>query len=385
MTPESPEHVPPPDYATLLRWWDAWPEARPELLDFWARGNFTRRILSRRDTEKFSCIVRVSSKSEMKTAVARLALLNVDIDVVWTGSVSDPALVIVPQEDDFEDTGGWGYTTCAADRISDRRGGCDWTPAMSWASLLPSGVTEWLATDARGLLQDGHLIVAPVEHLGLSGQPGSEAEATLQALSHGASLAQPAAGGSRRGVQLELPYVRGLPISTIEEICQGEGDSLVLLQTAVQKLLSARPNTDSIDTLGELIGEIREGVAELRLSDRSRRTRNLLATLGGSIGTFIITVGVQLGATPSAAVLGSLGAAMATLGLWARAYDVDETMQKSPFYLLWKLGKIKTKKRRSQRARLKKSNISCGAEIPPYHWLAPPTAGWRIPTVIRAG
>jgi len=383
MDQKLPEHVPPPEYATLLRWWDAWPEARPELLDFWARGNFTRRILSRRVTDSFTCIVRASSKSEMKAAVSRLALLDVDIDVAWTGPVSDPALVIVPQEDDFEGTGGWGYLTCAADRVSDRRGDCDWTPAMAWASLLPSGVTEWLATDARRLLQDGRLIVAPVEHVGLPAQPGSESETNLQALSRGASFTQPVAGGLSGGIQVELPYVRGLPIHTVEEICREESDSLVLLQTAVRKLLRARPSIDSIDAAGELIEEIRNGVAELRLSDRSRRTRSQLAALGGSIGTFIITVGVQLGAAPTAAVLGSLGAAMATLGLWVRSYDIDEVMQKSPFYLLWKFSKVK--RRRGQKRRVKGLSAGRGEEIPPYHWLSPPTAGWRIPSAIRAG
>jgi hypothetical protein len=185
---ELPEVVAPPNYSTLLEWWNEWPEARPAHLDFWARGNFTRRLLSRPRCQRGACIVRAEYLDEIDAALTRLALLDLEIDFVWHGEVSGPQLVIVPQHVDYEDTGGWGYNACAGDEIKDRRGGKEWCPSMGWASLLPNTMTDGLATEAAGFVRSGRIMVAPVDHVGLQKLPGGNTEEQLQRLSRSMSL-----------------------------------------------------------------------------------------------------------------------------------------------------------------------------------------------------
>ncbi len=97
---ELPEVITSPNYSTLLEWWDAWPEAKPAHLDFWARGNFSRRLLSRKNSQRAACIVRVEYLDEIEAALKRLALLDLEVDFAWYGEVSQPQIVIVPQDID---------------------------------------------------------------------------------------------------------------------------------------------------------------------------------------------------------------------------------------------------------------------------------------------
>jgi len=107
------ESITEPRYQTLTSWWDAWPEARPAHLDFWARGNYTRRLLYRARAARSSLLVRVAFLDELESAVKRLALLDNEVDFVWCGRTSGEQLVILPQDVDYEDSGGWGYAACS--------------------------------------------------------------------------------------------------------------------------------------------------------------------------------------------------------------------------------------------------------------------------------
>ena len=140
-----PHAIVPPNYSTLLHWWDAWPEARPELLDFWARGNYTRRLLSRSKTNRSACIVRVEYVDEMEAALKRLALLDIDIDFAWCGRTTQPQLVMVPQDAEYEDSGGWGYLAAAGDCFSERRCGKEWAlPLAGLHYCLTPSLIGWL-------------------------------------------------------------------------------------------------------------------------------------------------------------------------------------------------------------------------------------------------
>ena len=59
-------------------------------------------------------MVRAEYLDEVEAALKRLALLDLEIDFVWHGEVSGPQLVIVPQDVDYEGTGGWGYPLAKA-------------------------------------------------------------------------------------------------------------------------------------------------------------------------------------------------------------------------------------------------------------------------------
>lgn len=377
-------NINPPNYNTLLSWWDAWPEARPPLLDFWARGNYTRRILARNKTKKPAYVIRVQHLDEMETALKRLALLEIDTDFLWCGDTSKPSYVLIPQDIKYEDSGGWGYLTTAGTNISGKRGKKTWCPTLGYASLLPDTVTDWLATQGRSFLRAGRIMVAPIDNVGLNQMPGQASEIHFQRISNSSSIVRERAKIETL-FELELPYLEGMSMQDTYKFYEDEKDKLILLQRALAKILN-ETNSETPEAIRqELLSQIRESVAELRLSDKTIRARKLLGTLGASISTFLVTFGVTLGLNPGVAAAGSVGAAMAVLAQWDKVLDAEGALKKNPFYVLWQLQKGKGP-RNEWRDRPYLQEFPSFAEQEPnepldYHWLTPPTAGWRIPIV----
>jgi hypothetical protein len=64
----------PPNYSDLVEWWERWPQARSEILDFWARGGYVGRLLSRREQKDYSITVAVKYIDEIEHALKRLIL-----------------------------------------------------------------------------------------------------------------------------------------------------------------------------------------------------------------------------------------------------------------------------------------------------------------------
>lgn len=374
-----------PQYETLISWWDAWPEGRPAHLDFWARGNYSRRILYRAKAGRSSLLVRVAFLDELENALKRLALLDSQIDFVWCGRTSGEQLVIVPQDVDYEDSGGWGYAACSGDEITDRRGGKEWCPSIGWASLLPDSVTDWLAERARPYVETGRIMVCPAGHIGLTPYPGGIGEENLQRMSNAASILRERVKVQTL-FQLELPYLEGMSITDVYKFTQDHADSLLLFRDSLSKLLTSSVDPSCPESLSkELVSAINQGVAELRLSDRALRARRTLATLGAGLGTFLVTLGVKLGVPVGSAAIGSTGAAIASINLFAQTVEAEGTMRKNPFYAIWRLQKGK---RHRDSFRHQSTFMAASAkrvkkkDIPPFHWLAPPSPGWNVPPAI---
>lgn len=378
------EQVPdvlPPDYETLLSWWRAWPEGRPELIDFWARGNFTRRLLSRREQEKPTWVVKVGYVDEIEAALRQLALLGVNVDFVWTGEMSPPSMVITPQSIDYEDSGGWGYSVAAGSKVDDRRGGLEWCPSMAWASLLPTVVTDWMEENGSEYIKDGNIFIAPSELVGIANSPIAKSDEKYLEIGNSPAVIRDMALTQALG-EIELPRLEGLPIVDVKKFLEDEQDFFVLFQSALRKLLQDT-DADTLESIKKkLIQAIQEGVAELRLSDRTLKARKSLTILGATITTFFVTIGLNVGLSPGLAAIGSGSGAMATLALWHQLLEAEGKLRQHPFYIAWALQGAKLKKKKHQ-GRLKlqrQTKDKQQADIPPYHWLAPPTAGWGIPT-----
>lgn len=378
-----PAVINPPDYSTLLNWWESWPEARPELLDFWGRGNYTRRLLSRKKLGRSGCIVRVNYVDEIESSLRRLALLDVDVDYAWHGTTIGPQLTLLPQDIDYEDSGGWGYLVAAGDKFSENRSGKEWCPSIGFAALLPDTVTDWLSSNAFDYIKEGKIIVCPAINIGLEEKIGYRSEEYIQKLSDSASIIREMAK-LKTLFSVELPYIEGMSIPDIYKFCQDNKDSLILFQIALSKLIKSSIIEMDESEINEIILQIKQGVAELRLSDKTNKARKLIAGLGASISTFLITVGINLGVDLGSAAIGSTGAALATLAFWYEILKANENMRKNPFYIIWKLQKGKGPKDiRREREFLKEFELpktEIRKETPPHHWLTPPTGGWLIPS-----
>lgn len=382
-----PDIVDPPDYKTLLSWWDAWPETRTAHLDFWARGNFARRLISRSRANRAACIVRAEYLDEMEAALKRLALLDIDVDFAWIGEMSPPQFVIVPQDVSYEDTGGWGYSACAGDSFKDCRGDREWCPSMGWAVLLPDTITDWLYEQASGFFRDGKLMVAPVSHMGLRKLPGGDAENMMQRMSNGLSLM-----GEQAKIEsifsIELPFIDGMSVQDAYKFQQDHKDSLTLYQGALRKIVQNSSYDSAEQLTRELVTQINEGVAELRLSDRTLGARKLLTSLGATLGTFLVTFGIRLGVDPGVAAIGSVAAAIGSLTQMSQILESRGQMRRNPFYAIWNLQKGKGPKNQFRQP------PSFGYPFPPnrkkktdpsFHWLYPPTPGWYVPTAYIRG
>ena len=380
------EEVPdvlPPDYETLLSWWQAWPEARPELIDFWARGNFTRRLLGRRQEEKPTWVVKVGYVDEIEAALRQMALLGVNIDFIWTGEMSPPSMVITPQSIDYEDSGGWGYSVAAGSKVDDKRGGLEWCPSMAWASLLPVAVTDWMAESGSEFIRDGNIFVAPSELVGISKTQLAKSDEKYLEVGNSPVVIKDIALAQALA-EIELPRLDGLPIADIKKFLEDEQDSFVLFQSALRKLLHDTDVETPESIKNELLQAIQEGVAELRLSDRTLKARKSLTVLGASLTTFFVTVGLNVGLSPGLAAIGSGAGATATLALWHQLLESEGKLRQHPFYIAWALQGIKEKGRKPLQRKHKLQAEAMRKQqgiVPPYHWLAPPTAGWGIPTV----
>jgi hypothetical protein len=328
-------------------------------------------------------LVRVAFLDELESAVKRLALLDNEVDFVWCGSTTGEQLVIVPQDIDYEDSGGWGYAACSGDEITDRRGGKEWCPSIGWASLLPDSVTDWLADRARRYVETGRVMVCPAGHIGLTPYPGGAAEENLQRMSNAASVLRERAELETL-FRLELPYLEGMSVADVYKFSEDHADSLLLFRSALSKLLTSSIDSSCSETLcSELVRTIDQGVAELRLSDRTLRARQTLAALGAGIATFFVTLGIKLGVPPGTAAIGCTAAAIATINLFAQTVEAEGAMRKNPFWAIWRLQRGK---RRRDSFRSETTYMAASAkrvrkkDIPPFHWLAPPLPGWTVPT-----
>lgn len=227
--------ITPPHYEMLVNWWNTWPQGRPELLDFWARGNFTRRLLDRKVNRRSGCVVRVQYIDEMELALKRLALLGIEIDFAWAGTVSPPDLVMAPQHIDYEDSGGWGYSTASGDKIDDGSGKWEWCPTMGYATLLPDTVTDWMATEAVEFFKSGQMVVCPMENIGPREPSAQCPDEYFGSLGNSISISR-TASLAKVLFELDLPMLEGMSLRDTYAFSEDNGDSLVRLRNAIWKL-----------------------------------------------------------------------------------------------------------------------------------------------------
>ncbi len=331
--------------------------------------------------------IRVEFLDEMEAALKRLALLDIDIDFAWIGEMSPPQLVIVPQDVSYDDTGGWGYSACAGSSFKDHRGDREWCPSMGWAVLLPDTVTDWLCEQTSGFFLDGKIMVAPISHMGFRKSPGGDAENTMQRMSNGLSLM-----GEQAKIKsifsIELPFIDGMSVQDVHKFQQDNKDSLTLFQGALRKIIQNSSYDSAEQLTHELVAQINEGVAELRLSDRTLGARKLITSLGATRGTFLVTFGIKLGVNPGVAAIGSIAATIASLTQMSQVLESRGQMRRNPFYAIWNLQKGKGPRNQFRQTpsfgyprpvnRKKKTD-------PSFHWLYPPTPGWYLPTAYIGG
>lgn len=377
---EPPKSVTAPQYEILREWFTAWPEARPELMDFWARGGYAQRILWRRQSKSPAVSIGVRYMDEIETAIRRLALLDLDVDIVWCGDTAKPGLVVAPLDIDYEGVGGWGYNAASGDGL-ENRGGREWCPAIALASLLPDTITDWLATDAADFFYSGRLMVCPAESIaiprrdttGTSEHPSFAGTTQIRALRKHVDLL----------FSIDLPVLDGMKLKDVHRLCRDHGDELARYRNAVTSLIAGgtdqRPMSDK-----DIAAEIQDALDELRSSDKSKGFRTSLTVAGGSLVSAQLLFAVNSSTDFSTLGLAVAGAALAAAKWLNEKYCAEKEKRRNPYWLLWKL-----QGQQSSRLRFNPSRLQHGLSLPqcgkpredvPRHWMAPPTGGWVTPT-----
>lgn len=142
---------------------------------------------------------------------------------------------------------------------------------------------------------------------------------------------------------LPIPYLAGVDLPTLVKVLNDEVDSVSSMRTELHRVLE-----DIVDI--EDLNEARERVQKLKrdiMEDELKRVReacerlsqmNSLARIGAYVATGALTVGATLGLSPSSLVVGSTGAAMATINALYRNYQEKRGVRRSPMYFAWRFG-----------------------------------------------
>lgn len=371
------EVVAQPDYPRLLEWMRSI-GGRAASLDFWARGNYARRLASLRTAGKAPILVRARTIGEMRWAYRRLALLGTPVEFLWDGSLTHPLKIVHlhPGNDDDRWDAGWGYISTLARVAKTRRG--HWCPVVGYARLMPEAVPNWIVDEVAPAFAAGDVFVTPSALVGTPlGDPqlNDAFETVLGGLP--VRSEEPA----RTMLELELPLLDRLSPKDFQSLLADNVVELDRLRIAWGRLVSGVSSGSAADIVAELNYE----VSELVLADRYSSFRARVTRLGGVVAVTSAAVGAAATATAGdllqAVGVSAAGAAAAGLCEVLRGRSERELeISRNPLFLLWRLGsesgsKIRTKVPKALPAQNRTDAPIRLGEDGYFHWLAPPHVG----------
>ena len=283
-----PDGRPPaPDYRRLLSWMHS-VGGRSASLDFWARGNYARRLIHNKVNGVRPLLVPVQFIDEVRWAYRRLALLGVPMEFLWQGSVSRPVRVVHlhPAEPESTWDAGWGYVAATGGEVRMR--GTRWGTVCGYARLLPEVVGDWLAEEAQEAFANGRVFITPEELVGVS------SDESVRAAFEGFLGSLPIRSSQQEELllSLDLPALEGLAPAEFDRLLADSEVELERLRVAFRRLVDGAPQAD----LETLVAEINYEVSELTLADRYHRFRAGVTKLGGVVGVSAAAIGSAVAA-----------------------------------------------------------------------------------------
>lgn len=380
--PELTVQVTEPSYRAVLEWMQT--TDLPNIsYDCWARGNYTRRLLWQRFNGVAPLRVAVRSVEEIRRAHARLALLGVPIDFVYTGPLHASGRVLHLYPWNMNHDAGWGYLAWLHEPVSIR--GRRWHTITGTARPMPEGVVSWLAHEAAQLFARGEVFIAPAELIGFN----------TKGLQVGLSVLAEIGGGTpvstdiriaQTLLELELPYIDNLSVEAIEKFRRDHDPELAVFRSALRKMIAHTQTSGAPQA--EIIQELRTHIAELRLSAKYSSLQRDVLKLGGILATFSASVGalIQHSADVTILTLGFAGAnaaSIALIDLLKQAREAKRRLAENPCFVLWKLGVRNESDIQARRLAPVVTPSPPSANLIPdtEHWLCPPTNGFLIPGV----
>jgi hypothetical protein len=344
----------------LLRFWNDLTEAGIECTagayDFWGRGNFERLLLNaRRFPNSFNITLEVRSLDDVKRALRLWGLYADFLILLWKGPTEN-GLAIVPFPYDYEDPGGWGYMIATGSEVQVEGSKKTWYPAMGQISIFPNEVAAFLATEARPFIQSGRLVVVPAVGAGcINPGHGPFEQLLAEAANAIPSIRWKGVEGTPIGY---VPHSPNAPFELLAELAEVESERLRKLRLLLlQRSRQLKPD-------GEIGLEARMLSMEIDDALRDIEDRN---------NVFTRRRGLAEAREPLSG---------ATARFKSGGEKLTDAMTESPFAPLLVLQNLGYGWRVD------------GPQIPKFPsrfepqendvigtWLAPPSAGWVIPTV----
>jgi len=208
-----------------------------------------------------------------------------------------------------------------------------------------------LLEDAEHLMRKGRLLYAPF--LSLPDSAADIAEGALKADVMNGSLA--VFGGpvktkmaSEIILELQVPYLENIPLKTLSEILDDEGESIAAFRRelfrAIEDVDISKDNPDIEKRVTKLKRDVLEDELEKvrRVCERITRV-NAVARIGGYVAFGSVAVAALYGLSVPSLITGAAGAAATTLTALWRNYEETRDIRRSPMHFVWRLQKGRAK------------------------------------------
>lgn len=331
-----------PSYEQFLNWAkDA--DSKSLALDIWARGNYLRYIFSHRKNETPPVIVPFRFLDELRCYYRRLALMGLSAHFVYTGDLEPQrkCLTIHPADDYLIDAGaGW----IAALGSKYRTRGRNWFPITGYSRRMPEVFAEWLISEAAEDFAQGSVFVSPAELIGIPKAYLDEGISMAAEVSESTSLT-PQLAGAETIINLEIPYIDEMDQKTFSKILEDNDHRLARFRLAIKKLVKPKDGAD----FGDVIEELKDEVAQIRLSDSTLGMRQSIAKFGGVFTTFSVGLSAFGGAVgrslssletigPAVAGAATAGGVAAFIDIWKQSKERNFKRREGKYSILWDLG-----------------------------------------------
>jgi len=374
------QEVSQPSYESFINWMKD-SGGRNIAYDFWARGNYTRRLIYQRNQGIEPLLVRVSYVDEIRWAYRRLALVGLPVEFIYSGKLNKPGkcLHISSTRPDMILDSGWGYIATMWE--AKKQYGF---MIIGYARLMPETLLDWLVEEAYEEFSEGKVFIAPAELIGIN------LHAIPQGLSRLAGVTKGIPMTSdyeivKAALELNIPYLDNLSSQAFKEFLKDYEGELVRFQRAFRNLVTAREKSEA--QLKDYMEELKYEIAELTMASKHHSMRKSLGKLGGILATFTASFTMALNTQPTslARLIGAagIGAASKTLlDMFVQATEREQKMPDNPYFILWKLGMSQP----SEVVKKHTVDIAKAPRLSPkelrvhstHHWLCPPTPGVRF-------
>jgi hypothetical protein len=204
-----------------------------------------------------------------------------------------------------------------------------------------------LLDEAESLLRKGRLAYTPFLSLPASSNDVTEGALKAELLKgHLGVFGGPVrtAAASNLVLELEVPYLEDVPLDTLSEILDDEGESLLAFRRELRRVIEdidcAKDSADVKKRVTKLKRDVLEDELQKvqRTLDRVARMNSVTRT-GAYVGVGSLTIAGFFGLSAATAITGGAGLAAATLiSLW-RNYEDTRDVRRSPMHLVWQIGR----------------------------------------------